>query len=255
MSAATALTQSNVADALRRALDDEANKKYGKWTASGEAAATSGVIDFLQKYMKDDAKIFKVKAGGKMKGEAARLAFTALEFANKCGGVELSFGGKVAAADDELQEEDAAPAATTETETKPPGGTQLRAHSAAINALVCVKKLYGKLKYLQVYKPRYYEKEYNRLGLPWGTRLSVTMMYALSKSARGSRGCGGAGERALRLDAAVARARCKEAAVCVQAQNSRKLPRAKSRTSCRARHSKEIHGTSARRISMPPLLF
>ena len=57
MSAATALTQSNVADALRRALDDEANKKDGKWTASGEAAATSGVIDFLQKYMKDDAKI------------------------------------------------------------------------------------------------------------------------------------------------------------------------------------------------------
>ena len=256
MSANTALMQSNVADALQRALEDTANEKGGKWGANGEAAATSGVIQFLQKYMRDDAKIIeKVKSGGKMKGAAAQLALTALEFANKCGGVELSFGGKVAAADDELQEEDAAPAATTETETKPPGGTQLRAHSAAINALVCVKKLYGKLKYLQVYKPRYYEKEYNRLGLPWGTRLSVTMMYALSKSARGSRGCGGAGERALRLDAAVARARCKEAAVCVQAQNSRKLPRAKSRTSCRARHSKEIHGTSARRISMPPLLF
>ena len=61
MSAATALTQSNVADALRRALDDEANKKDGKWTPSGEAAATSGVIDFLQKYMKDDAKIINMK--------------------------------------------------------------------------------------------------------------------------------------------------------------------------------------------------
>jgi len=252
MSANTALMQSNVADALQRALEDTANEKGGKWGANGEAAATSGVIQFLQKYMRDDAKIFKsVKAGGKMKGAAAQLALTALEFANKCGGVELSFGGRVAAADDKMQEEDAAPAAATGT----PNGTRLRAHSAAINTLVGGKKLYGKLKYLQVYKPRYYEKEYNRLGLPWGTRLSVTMMYALSKSARGSRGCGGAGERALRLDAAVARARCKEAAVCVQAQNPRKLPRAKSRTSCRARHSKEIHGTSARRISMPPLLF
>ena len=88
MSSNTALTRSNVADALQRVLRDEANKRGNKWGANGEAAATSGVIQFLQKYMRDDAKILKkVKAGGKMKGAAAQLAFTALEFANKCGGV------------------------------------------------------------------------------------------------------------------------------------------------------------------------
>ena len=160
MSANTALTQSKVAAALQRALEDTANEKGGKWGANGEAAATSGVIQFLQKYMRDDAKIIeKVKSGGKMKGAAAQLALTALEFVNKCGGVELSFGGRVAAADDKMQEEDAAPAAATGT----PNGTRLRAHSAAINTLVGGKKLYGKLKYLQVYKSRYYEIEYNKI--------------------------------------------------------------------------------------------
>ena len=54
-----------------------------------------GVIDFLQNYMKRDGPI-EVMAGKKHKGAAAQLAVTALEFANKCGGVELSFGGKVA---------------------------------------------------------------------------------------------------------------------------------------------------------------
>ena len=100
MSAATAVTQSNVADALQRALKDQAEEKGDKWGANGESAATSGVIQFLQKYMRDDAKILKdVKAGGKMKGAAAQLALTAIEFATRCGGVELSFGGKVTADD------------------------------------------------------------------------------------------------------------------------------------------------------------
>lgn len=73
MPAATAVTQSNVAAALQRALDD----KKKKWTASddSEAAATAGIIrvrvmiDFLQKYRNDDAKNDKsIKTGGKMHG-------------------------------------------------------------------------------------------------------------------------------------------------------------------------------------------
>jgi len=156
MSAATALTQSNVADALRRALDDEANKKCGKWTASGEAAATSGVIDFLQKYMKDDAKMFKVKAGGKMKGEAARLAFTALEFANKCGGVELSFGGVAAADDHEDEEGEDAPAPAAKKEPNKLTPTQKRLHEAALNkTLLNGEQLWGRIKYLEMYKIPY----------------------------------------------------------------------------------------------------
>ena len=148
MSAATALTQSNVADALRRALDDEANKKDGKWTASGEAAATSGVIDFLQKYMKDDAKIFK--------GEAARLAFTALEFANKCGGVELSFGGVAAADDHEDEEGEDAPAPAAKKEPNKLTPTQKRLHEAALNkTLLNGEQLWGRIKYLEMYKIPY----------------------------------------------------------------------------------------------------
>lgn len=77
MPAATAVTQSNVAAALQRALDAQRDDKKKKWTASddSEAAATAGIIrvrvmiDFLQKYINDDAKNDKsIKTGGKMHG-------------------------------------------------------------------------------------------------------------------------------------------------------------------------------------------
>jgi len=155
--------RSDTKNALRRALQSQPGEKGSKWTASDEAAAMGGVIDFLQNYMKRDGTI-KVMAGKKHKGAAAQLAFTALEFANKCGGVGLSFGGNVAAEDDEgkVQKEDAAPAAPTGTAgQRVPDGTQMRAHGAALNILVGGKKLYGRLKYLEVYKPRHITEQYN----------------------------------------------------------------------------------------------
>ena len=96
----SAITQHSTSQALQRALESQPGEKGGKWSANDEAAAMGGVIDFLQKYMKRGGKI-KVDGKEKMKGQAARLALTAIEFANKCGGVELSFGDEVAAADDE----------------------------------------------------------------------------------------------------------------------------------------------------------
>jgi hypothetical protein len=139
-----------------RQLDDEANKKGEKWGANDEAAATSGVIQFLQKYMKGGGQIKRGKPGNEMKGEAARLALTAFEFANKCGGVTLSLHGhgKVAAADeeeDEEQEEDAA--APVPAAKKKPTTTELRWHDKAVRGkLVDGEKLYGRIKYLQEYK-------------------------------------------------------------------------------------------------------
>ena len=41
-------------EALQRALGAQPDAKGGKWTASDEAAAIGGVIDFLQDYMKRD---------------------------------------------------------------------------------------------------------------------------------------------------------------------------------------------------------
>ena len=152
MSAATAVTQSNVADALQRALKDQAEEKGDKWGANGESAATSGVIQFLQKYMRDDAKILKdVKAGGKMKGAAAQLALTAIEFATRCGGVELSFGGKVTvdddAGDDKKSDVERWQAGQTYSKSK------VRAHDRALNeTLLDGEQKWGRIKYLEEYK-------------------------------------------------------------------------------------------------------
>ena len=160
MSAATAVTQSNVADALQRALKDQVKEKGGKWGANGEAAATSGVIQFMQKYMRDDAKILKdVKAGGKMKGAAAQLALTAIEFATRCGGVELSFGGKVVAddaGDDKKGDEAAAPAAADQKYST----SKVRAHDRALNeTLLDGEQMWGRIKYLEEYKLKYYYED------------------------------------------------------------------------------------------------
>jgi len=159
MSAATAVTQSNVADALQRALKDQAEEKGDKWGANGEAAATSGVIQFLQKYMRDDAKILKdVKAGGKMKGAAAQLALTAIEFATRCGGVELSFGGKVTvdddAGDDKKSDVERWQAGQTYSKSK------VRAHDRALNeTLLDGEQMWGRIKYLEEYKLKYYYED------------------------------------------------------------------------------------------------
>ena len=159
MSAATAVTQSNVADALQRALKDQAEEKGDKWGANGESAATSGVIQFLQKYMRDDAKILKdVKAGGKMKGAAAQLALTAIEFATRCGGVELSFGGKVTvdddAGDDKKSDVERWQAGQTYSKSK------VRAHDRALNeTLLDGEQMWGRIKYLEEYKLKYYYED------------------------------------------------------------------------------------------------
>ena len=155
MSAATAVTQSNVADALQRALKDQVKEKGGKWGANGEAAATSGVIQFMQKYMRDDAKILKnVKAGGKMKGAAAQLALTALEFANKCGGVELSFGGKVVA--DDAGDDKKGDEAADQTYST----SKVRAHDRALSeTLLDGEQMWGRIKYLEEYKLKYYYED------------------------------------------------------------------------------------------------
>ena len=148
--------RSDTKKALQRALKSQPGEKESKWTASDEAAAMGGVIDFLQNYMKRDGKFF-VKAGDKHKGAAAQLAFTALEFANKCGGVEMSFHmDKVAAADDDEDEEgeDAgAPAAAAPKYDK----KQVDAHDHALNkTLLHGEELWGRIKY-------YYEDEIKKL--------------------------------------------------------------------------------------------
>jgi len=94
----SAITQHSTSQALQRALESQPGEKGGKWSANDEAATMGGVIDFLQKYMKRGGKI-EVDGKEKMKGQAARLALTALDFANNCGGLTLSFHmDKVAAA-------------------------------------------------------------------------------------------------------------------------------------------------------------
>ena len=150
--------RSDTKKALQRALKSQPGEKESKWTASDEAAAMGGVIDFLQNYMKRDGKFF-VKAGDKHKGAAAQLAFTALEFANKCGGVEMSFHmDKVAAADDDEDEEEdaAAPAAAAPKYNK----EQVDAHDHALDAtLLKGEKLWGRIKYLEEYKLKYYYED------------------------------------------------------------------------------------------------
>ena len=94
----SAITQHSTSQALQRALDSQPGEKDGKWSANDEAAAMGGVIDFLQKYMKSGGKI-EVDGKEKMKGQAARLALTALDFANKCGGLTLSIHGATTVVD------------------------------------------------------------------------------------------------------------------------------------------------------------
>ena len=106
----SAITQNSTSKALQRALEAQPGGKDGRWSANDEAAAMGGVIDFLQKYMKRGGRI-QVDGKEKMKGQAARLALTAMDFANKCGGLTLSLHGGVVAeddAEDTSQEEDAA---------------------------------------------------------------------------------------------------------------------------------------------------
>ena len=141
-------------EALQRALGAQPDAKGGKWTASDEAAAIGGVIDFLQDYMKRDGKI-AVDSDGKekIKGEVARFALTALEFANKCGGLTLSLQNKVAADDDDEEEDAAAPvAAPAPAGTTNPTKTQLRAHDHALNTtLLKGEKLWGRIKYIYIF--------------------------------------------------------------------------------------------------------
>ena len=94
----SAVTQNSTLKALQRALEDQSGEKDGKWSANDEAAAMGGVIEFLQKYMKSGGKI-EVDGKEKMKGQAARLALTALDFANKCGGLTLSIHGAATVVD------------------------------------------------------------------------------------------------------------------------------------------------------------
>ena len=158
----SAITQHSTSQALQRALEAQPGGKDGRWSANDEAAAMGGVIDFLQKYMKRGGKI-QVDGKEKMKGQAARLALTALDFANKCGGLTLSLHGGVVAeddAEDTSQEEDAAAtAAVAHT------NSQLRKHDKAVREeLVQGKRLYGRRKYLEEYKLRiYYKKQHDVL--------------------------------------------------------------------------------------------
>lgn len=94
----SALTQDRVKTALQEALAAQPGKKDSKWTGSDEAAAMGGVIEFLQNYMENDGKI-EVEGKEKLKGQAARLALTALDFANRCGGLTLTLHEQMAAAD------------------------------------------------------------------------------------------------------------------------------------------------------------
>ena len=89
MTTASGLVQHNLAAALERALREHG----GSGDANQETAAMRGVIDFLKKYMKNGGKTRAAAKGGgaKMRGEAAALALQAIEFANKCGGLSITF--------------------------------------------------------------------------------------------------------------------------------------------------------------------
>ena len=89
MTTPSGLVQRDVAQSLKQALREHG----GSGDANQETAAMRGVTDFLICYMKNDGKTtIQAKVGGdKMKGEAARLALTALELANKCGGLDIKF--------------------------------------------------------------------------------------------------------------------------------------------------------------------
>ena len=185
------ITQDRVKTALQAALDDQPGKKDSKWTGSDEAAAMGGVIEFLQNYMKNDGKI-EVEGKEKLKGQAARLALTALDFANRCGGLTLTLHEQMAAADGGegvSKKKDAAggkggraPAASARkhSSSKHP---KVRAHDGALNdTLLNGDKLWGRIKYLEEYKiPHYYEDEFAKLkGMGFGVN-SLVLHPSLNK--------------------------------------------------------------------------
>ena len=149
----SALTQDRVKTALQAALDDQPGKKDSKWTGSDEAAAMGGVIEFLQNYMKNDGKI-EVEGKEKLKGQAARLALTALDFANRCGGLTLTLHEQMAAADGGegvSKKKDAAPPPAASVRKY--SSSKVRAHDGALNdTLLNGDKLWGRIKYLEEYK-------------------------------------------------------------------------------------------------------
>ena len=160
----SALTQDRVKTALQEVLAAQPGKKDSKWTGSDEAAAMGGVIDFLQNYMKNDGRI-EVEGKEKLKGQAARLALTALDFANRCGGLTLTLHGQMAAADggeDLSEEEDAAGGKAAQAAPAPArkySSSKVRAHDGALNDILLKgDKLWGRIKYLEMFKiPLYYE--------------------------------------------------------------------------------------------------
>ena len=106
MTTKTGAVQYSVTRALKQALQNEG----GSGNANEETAAMRGVIDFLKYYMSRDGKTKATAKGGgaKMRGEAAALALQAIEFANKCGGLSITFHSD---GEDVNQEEDAVAAA------------------------------------------------------------------------------------------------------------------------------------------------
>ena len=141
----TKTVQYNVTRALKKALHDEG----GSGNANEETAAMRGVIDFLKYYMSRDGKTKAAAKGGgaKMRGEAAALALQAIAFANKCGGLSITFNS-----DDEdvSQEEDAAA----------PNSADVRKHDKAVSErLVGGEQLYGRAKYFEKYRLGVWHKE------------------------------------------------------------------------------------------------
>jgi len=180
MTTPSGLVQHQVASALKEALREHC----GSGDANQETAAMRGVIDFLKNYMKKDGKTTSAakRGGDKMKGEAARLALTAMNFANKCGGLDIKFHSENEDVNEDGEEEsqDEQQNVSVSQYTS----SELRKHDKTVREeLVKGKRLYGKTKYLQEYKLGIYYKEQHNLLATQATEAEGNPMKDLILSA------------------------------------------------------------------------
>ena len=180
MTTPSGLVQHQVTSALKDALREHG----GNGDANQQTAAMRGVIDFLKNYMKKDGKTTTAakRGGDKMKGEAARLALTAMDFANKCGGLDIKFHSENEDVNEDGEEE-----SQDEQQNVPVSqytSSELRKHDKTVREeLVKGKRLYGKTKYLEEYKLGIYYKEQHDLLATQATEAEDNSMKDLILSA------------------------------------------------------------------------